>query len=113
VDTQEEAWNLPQLQLGSNLNVAITKKWFAGANVFFIGERMDFQLDQSFTEITSGKQTLAGYFDANLNLGYRHNERITAFLKANNIANQAYEKWLNYPVQQLQLLLGASYKFDF
>lgn len=113
VDMQAEAWNLPQLKLASTLDVNITPKWFAGANVFFQGERMDFQRDQSFTEIGPGKRTLDGYFDANLNLGYRYNERLTAFVKANNIANQAYEKWLNYPVQQFQVLLGASYKFDF
>jgi outer membrane receptor protein involved in Fe transport len=113
VDAQQEAWNLPQIRLESNLNVNFTKKWFAGANVFFIGERMDFQIDRSLTEIGPETRTLDGYFDANINVGYRHNERLTAFLKANNIANQAYEKWLNYPVQQFQLLLGASYKFDF
>ncbi len=112
-DFQEEAWNLPQLKLGSSLDVNITKKWFAGANVFFVGERKDFQIDQSFTQIGDGTRTLEAYFDANLNVGYRYNERLTAFLKANNIANQAYEKWLNYPVQQVQVLLGASYKFDF
>ncbi|WP_026705815.1 TonB-dependent receptor [Flavobacterium soli] len=112
-DLQEEAWNLPQIKLGSSLDVNITKKWFAGANVFFVGERMDFQIDQSFTEIGNNKKTLDGYFDANLNLGYKYNERLTAFLKANNIANQAYERWLNYPVQQFQVVLGASYKFDF
>jgi hypothetical protein len=112
-DMQAEAWNLPQIQVGSNLDVNITKKWFAGANVFFVGERMDFQIDQSFTVIGEDKRTLGAYFDANLNVGYRHNERLTAFVKANNIANQAYQRWLNYPVQQFQLLLGASYKFDF
>ena len=112
-DLQPEAWNLPQLKLGSSLDVNFTKKWFAGANVFFVGERFDYQIDQSFTEIGLDKRTLDAYFDANLNVGYRHNERLTAFVKANNIANQAYEKWLNYPVQQFQVLLGASYKFDF
>ena len=113
VDLQPEAWNLPQMKIGSNLEVSFTKKWFAGANVFFVGERKDFQVDQSFTEIGDATQTLDAYFDANLNVGYRHNERLTAFVKANNIANQAYQKWLNYPVQQFQILLGASYKFDF
>lgn len=113
MDLQPEAWNLPQIKVASHLNVNFTKKWFAGANVFFVGQRKDFQIDQSFTEIGVGNRTLDPYFDANLNVGYRYNERLTGFLKANNIANQAYEKWLNYPVQQFQVLLGASYKFDF
>jgi outer membrane receptor protein involved in Fe transport len=113
VDQQAEAWNLPQIKVGSNLDVALTKKWFAGANVFFVGERMDFQEDQSFTENSASKQTIAAFFDANLNVGYRHTERLTAFIRANNITNQAYERWLNFPTQQFQVLLGASYKFDF
>ena len=112
-DVQAEAWNMPSIKIGSSLDVDITPKWFFGANIFFVGERKDFQFDQSFTVIDYTPKTLDGYFDANLNLGYKYNERLTAFLKANNIANQAYEKWLNYPVQQFQLMLGASYKFDF
>ncbi len=115
---QEEAWNLPTLKLGATLNVNITKKWFAGANVFYVGERKDIVYIQSmitifppayYPEITN----LKSYFDANFNVGYQHSERLTGFLKFNNIANQSYQKWMNYPVQGLQVLLGASYKFDF
>jgi hypothetical protein len=31
----------------------------------------------------------------------------------NNMANQAYERWINYPSQQFQILAGANFKFDF
>ncbi|CAN1490073.1 hypothetical protein MCEGE10_00185 [Flavobacteriaceae bacterium] len=115
---QEEAWNLPALKLGSNLNVIINKKWYAGANVFFIGERKDIVYIQSpltiFPPIYYPETTaLKSYFDANLHVGYKHSERLTGFLKFNNIGNQAYERWLNYPVQGFQVILGASYKFDF
>ncbi len=110
---QEEAWNLPSIKLGSNINVNITKKWFAGANVFYVGERKEFKLIAFEPAYIEGIQTLKSYFDANFNIGYNHSERLTGFLKFNNIANQSYQKWLNYPVQALQVVLGASYKFDF
>lgn len=115
---QEEAWNLPTLKLGANLNVNITKKWFAVANVFYVGERKDLVYIQSMITIFPPAYypetaNLKSYFDANFNLGYQHNDRFTGFLKFNNIANQSYQKWMNYPVQGLQVLLGASYKFDF
>ncbi|HLF52098.1 TonB-dependent receptor [Flavobacterium sp.] len=110
-DIQEEAWNLPAIKLGSSLDVNITKKWYAGANVFFVGERKDMQLNSNIITLTP--TTLESYFDANAHIGYKHNERLTGFLKFNNIANQAYEKWMNYPVQSFQVILGASYKFDF
>lgn len=115
---QEEAWNLPTLKIGSDINVNITKKWFAGANVFYVGERKDIVYIQSMITIFPPAYypetiNIKGYFDANLNIGYNHSDRLTGFLKFNNIANQSYQKWLNYSVQALQVVLGASYKFDF
>ncbi len=111
---QKEAWNLPGLKIGSNLDFTITPKWFAGVNVFFVGERKD-QLTviddvppTLFTDVT-----LDSYFDLNANVGYKHNERLTFFLKGNNLANQNYQRWINYPVQGIQVMLGANFKFDF
>lgn len=111
-DVEAEVWNLPAIKIGSSLDVTITKKWYAGANVFFVGERKDFY-DFSSISGVSETVTLDSYLDANAYVGYKHNERLTGFLKFNNIANQAYEKWVNYQVQQFQVMLGASYKFDF
>ena len=111
-DAPAEAWNLPSMKLSSNLDVNITKQWYAGLNVFYVGERKDMQAN---TDLATDPVlvTLKSYFDANAHLGYKHNERLTFFLKLNNIGNQAYEKWLNYPVQGFQVLVGANYKFDF
>ncbi|WP_291286194.1 TonB-dependent receptor [Flavobacterium sp.] len=107
-----EAWNLPTMKLSSNLDVNITKQWYAGLNVFYVGERKDMQsnLNLGTDPVIT---TLKSYFDANAHLGYKYNERLTCFLKLNNIGNQAYEKWLNYPVQGFQVVVGANYKFDF
>ncbi|OAZ04887.1 TonB-dependent receptor [Flavobacterium succinicans] len=111
-DTQAEAWNLPTMKINSTLDVVITEKWFAGAKVFFVGERKENQFNTDLVT-NAASITLPSYFDANLHVGYKYNERITAFLRANNIANQAYQKWLNLPVQGFQIVAGASYKFDF
>ncbi|MGL5113048.1 MAG: TonB-dependent receptor [Flavobacterium sp.] len=111
-DVQAEAWNLPAMKINATLDVVITEKWFAGAKVFFVGERKESQLN---TDVASQATpiTLKSYFDANLHVGYKYNERITAFLRANNISNQTYQKWVNFPVQGFQIVAGANYKFDF
>lgn len=111
-DNVVEAWNLPTMKLSSTLDVNITKQWYAGLNVFYVGERKDMQSNTSLG-LNSEPITLKSYFDANAHLGYKFSERLTFFLKLNNIGNQAYEKWLNYPVQGFQVLGGANYKFDF
>jgi hypothetical protein len=111
-DREEEAWNLPEITAGANLDVVITPKWYAGANVFFVGERKDFY-DFTLIDGVNKTVTVDSYFDANAHVGYKYSDRLTGFLKFNNIGNKAYEKWVNYKVQQFQVMLGASYKFDF
>ena len=118
VDNQAEAWNLPQIKVGATLDVDINEKWYAGANVFFVGDRKDLVLpDNTFVdtgmEYDTQVVTLKSFFDLNAHVGYKYNERITGFLKLNNIANQDYQRWVNYPVQGFQFLVGASYKFNF
>ena len=110
---QSEAWNLPAIKLSSTLDVAITEKWYAGVKVFYVGERKDQQWNTSSNLIDLSPVTLPSYFDANAHVGYKYSERLTGFLKLNNIGNQGYQKWLNFPVQGFQVLIGANYKFDF
>lgn len=115
LEDQKEAWNLPEVTLNANLDVAITPKWYAGANVFFVGDRKDYQTNLDILPLvaTDDTKTVKSYFDANAHVGYKYTDRFTAFLRLNNLANQNYERWLNYPVQSFQVMLGANYKFDF
>lgn len=113
-DIQREAWNLPAIKLNAKANFNFTDQWYAGVNLFFVGERKDQKLNTDIVYIVAPSPiTLDSYFDLNANVGYKYSDRLTAFLRANNIANQAYQKWLDYPVQGFQVVLGANYKFDF
>jgi hypothetical protein len=113
-DIQSEAWNLPAIKLNSKVNFNITDKWYAGVNLFFVGERKDQKLNTDIVYIMAPSPiTLDSYFDVNANVGFKYSDRLTAFLRANNIANQAYQKWLDFPVQGFQVVLGVNYKFDF
>ena len=113
---QEEPWNLPGIKLNSTIDFNINKKWYAGVNVFYVGDRKDLKINKDIVYIVAPTYvpvTLNSYFDANAHLGFKYSDRLTAFLRTNNITNIAYEKWLNYPVQGFQVVLGANYKFDF
>jgi len=113
---QEEPWNLPGIKLNSTIDFNINKKWYAGVNVFYIGDRKDLKINKDIVYIVAPTYvpvTLNSYFDANAHLGFKYSDRLIAFLRTNNITNIAYEKWLNYPVQGFQVVLGANYKFDF
>ncbi|MEM5565388.1 TonB-dependent receptor [Psychroserpens sp. AS72] len=114
-DNEAEAWNLPDIEASAFLDIQIDEHWFAGANLFFVGERKD----QFITGVGTlslpvvSTITLDSYFDANAHVGYKITDQLSAFAKVNNIANQDYNRWLNYQVQGIQFLAGATYQFDF
>lgn len=113
-DTQAEAWNLPDVTGSIFLDFQISEQWYAGASAFFVGERKD-QSSIVGTLIFEPPTTITldSYFDANAHVGYKVNDQLSAFAKVNNIANQNYQRWLNFPVQGIQFLAGATYQFDF
>ncbi|WP_231563324.1 TonB-dependent receptor [Salegentibacter sp. Hel_I_6] len=108
-----EAWNLPDLKASLNADYQINEKWYTGANLFYVGERFDQERIVNATQPTLGTITIDSYFDVNAHLGYRFNERLSIFAKGSNLLNNDYQRWTNFRVQGLQLLAGATYKFDF
>lgn len=112
VDGQSEAWNLPNFKATILADYQITEKWFAGANVFFVGERFDFESVPNTTVFMPRIVTLDSYIDLNANLGYRFNDQLSIFARGNNLLGKNYERWQDFPVQGIQVLAGATYKFD-
>jgi len=116
-ETDNPAWNLPDIKGSLFMDYQISDKWFMGANLFFVGEREDLvataQANTPANLFPSTIVTLDSFFDANAHLGYRFNEQLSVFAKASNIANNNYQRWSNFQVQGFQALAGVSYKFDF
>ena len=115
-ETGNPAWNLPDVEASLFLDYQIGEKWFAGANLFYVGERKDFsqiaQANVQPSEFPTTIITLDSFFDANAHIGHRLNDQFSIFLKASNIANNNYQRWANFPVQGIQIMAGATFKFD-
>ena len=113
-DSQEEAWNLPNIKASVLMDYQITKKWFAGTNLFYVGERMDREeILVGGDALGSRTTTLDAFTDLNANVGYRFTEQLSIFAKGNNLLGNSYERWSNFPVQGIQVMAGATYKFDY
>lgn len=112
-NTEVEAWNLPDLKASLFMDYQIDENWFAGAGLFYVGERKD--QFREFGTLTPMEQTMTldSYFDANAHVGYRFDEQLSFYAKASNIADKTYQRWINTPVQGIQFLVGATYQFDF
>ena len=116
-ETGNPAWNLPNLQASLFMDYQIGEKWYAGANLFYVGERDDFSSSAlenvPSSDFPAALITLDGYFDANAHVGYRYTDQWSFFIKGANLSNNAYQRWANFQVQGIQILGGATYKFDF
>ena len=113
-DNEIEAWNLPEITASVFGDYQINEQWFVGANIFFVGERFDrLGIIDPVGIFETTTVSLESYFDVNAHVGYRINDRLSAFGRINNIFDNNYQKFLNFQVQGLQALMGATYKFDF
>ncbi len=113
-EDEQEAWNLPEIKASVLLDYQINKQWFLGAQLFYVGERKD--INNAIVALPTSPVptiTLDSYFDANVNFGYRLNDQLSFFVKGNNLAGENYERWVNFPVQDIQILGGVTYKFDY
>jgi outer membrane receptor protein involved in Fe transport len=54
---------------------------------------------------------LDAFTDINLGIEYRYKKHISAFVNFNNLANNSYQRWYNYPVYGFNLLGGFNFTF--
>ncbi|OIP49333.1 MAG: TonB-dependent receptor [Flavobacteriaceae bacterium CG2_30_34_30] len=111
-EVEQEAWNLPTIKASLFANANITEKLYGGVNLFYVGERKDQFNNTTVFNFQPQTITLDSYLDANIHLGYRINEQLSIFAKGSNLLGDTYEKWANFPVLGIQVLAGATYKFD-
>ena len=109
---QQEAWNLPKIE-GTIYGKYKNNNWYANANIFFVGSRMDVQYNGTFPSTIASIESLDAFTDMNLNGGYHFSDFFSAFVKLNNILGTDYDRYANYNVLGFQALAGITYKFDF
>ena len=114
-DLEPSVWNLPDFEASLFLEYQLSEKLMLAGSVFYLGSRQDTinMEDVFFSELITSEVKLDAFIDANVQLDYDITNQFSAFVKVNNIANKSYNRWSNYAVQGLQILGGATYKFDF
>jgi hypothetical protein len=115
-ETDNPAWNLPNLEGTLFLDYQIGSRWSLGASLFYVGEREDLSTiaieNGAPEDFPASIVSLDGFFDANIRVGYHLNEQLSIFARASNLANNQYQRWANFRVQGFQVLGGISYKLD-
>ncbi len=125
-ENQDEAWNLPDWDAKFSLSYQISEQLNVSADMFFTGQRKaliletygpdprPFAVDENIFDISDLQQNsynLPVVFDLNLAGNYKITEQFSAFAQLNNFGFQKYQRWLGYPVQSFNALVGVSYAF--
>ncbi|PQJ22958.1 TonB-dependent receptor [Tenacibaculum sp. SG-28] len=106
----QHPWNAPTMK-GELFGEYKMKKWYAGANVFFVGKRKGVayatNAPSPFTAVD-----LDSYIDVNMHGGYNFSDDFSVYLNLKNMLNQEYQRFTNFNVQGFQVFGGVTWKFD-
>ena len=98
------AWYAPLLKTSFKASYTIEKKIIIGADVYAFSDYHGF--------LSPGNvMTVKANADADINIEYIFNKHVSFFGKLNNLANQHYQIYANYPVYGINGLVGAKFSF--
>ncbi|MBT3382257.1 MAG: hypothetical protein HN778_13700 [Prolixibacteraceae bacterium] len=125
LETQDEAWNLPDWDAKLSLAYKITEQLSVSSDIFLVGKRNALIIDATgfdprpipffdLTELPFVNQSsynLSTAIDLNFAANYKITQKFSVFAQLNNFGFQKYQRWFGYPVQSFNFLGGLSYAF--
>jgi outer membrane receptor protein involved in Fe transport len=99
------AWQRPEWEVKLNNAFTPDDKWLLHANVNAMGGINAINL------VSDNQKILGTLVDLHIGADYAITERFSVFAYGNNLLNQKYQRFSNYPVRGIQLIGGLSFKF--
>jgi len=105
MNTFAEPWHRPEFEGNFNANYIFSEKFNIGANLYFAGGIT------AFNFISNEDENLEPIIDLSLGGNYQFKEKWSAFLHLNNLLSTNYQRYLHYPQQGFNILIGLTYAF--
>lgn len=100
----DQAWGIIPLELTSDLSWKFNSRLnFDASGQFWTGSKSSSSLGQAFK--------LNNTFVLNAGMQYYLSKNWTFWAKGENLLDQQYQRWANYPSLGVQLIAGVQYKF--
>ena len=104
LENNAKPWGLSPLDVDASLH------WWALKNVLLKADLKAFS-GASYLLKNNVSGTTSGGTDISVGTEYVITKKWSAWLNLNNILNNKYQRWYNYPVYGFNVLIGAIYKF--
>jgi hypothetical protein len=103
--TVEKAWQIPELE--ANLSIAYrtnNRKFQLRSDIYFMN---------GIPYLTENNEAarLNTLFDISVGADYQFTRNVGAFIQANNLASNRWQRWFNYPTYGINVLGGIFVKF--
>lgn len=113
---EKEAWNLPKLRLTAMARFTLSEKLFIDAEALFTSERFSKAYNYADGSVSSlisqdAQKSLPTFFDLSASAEYKATSQLGVFVKANNMLNTEYEKYIYYPKLGFNFLGGINFSF--
>jgi hypothetical protein len=102
-----KAWQMPNYEVGLDAGYTFLEKYTVRGSILALGSKYARAFKAG--ELVPAK--MAGAFDLGFGLSYQVNRMISAYIDGNNLLNQHYQRWFNYPVQGIQVMAGVKLTF--
>jgi hypothetical protein len=103
LDLNAKPWGLPQVEFTTNIRVQVMKDLYAKADVY--------AFDAPWAKTKSVSEKLPGGFDLSAGLEFAVVKNVKLWAQFNNILNNPYERWKQYPVYGFNFLGGVVFSF--
>ena len=104
---EEKAWQMPNFEIGLDGGYTLQEKYTFRLSLLALGSKYAITFDEG--QVVPLK--INGAFDLGLGFEYQVNRMISAYVDANNLLNQHYQRWYEYPVQGILVMAGIKLSF--
>ncbi len=105
--TESEAWQLPNIDGKLSMKFNIKNKLYPHVDITAMSQQKQRSgLTQDYTT-----STIKAFYDISAGIDYRFKKKLSAFIQANNVLNQPYQRWFGYPVYGFNILGGVTMIF--
>lgn len=104
-------WHRPSFVGSFFAAYTIQKKIVLKTDIYYISGISGLNLEKYATTGVYQETKLDAIFDVNLKVEYRFSNEFSAFIEANNLLSQKYQRYLYYQSRGINLLFGVTYRF--
>ncbi|MBI1343367.1 MAG: hypothetical protein GC171_10585 [Terrimonas sp.] len=101
----EKAWGLLPLELKAAMRLQVLKDLWLKSDLFAWS-------GPQYKTMSGGADKLSGAFDLNAGLEFRFSKSLNFWAQFNNLFNNTYQRWNQYPVYGFNFQAGIIFSFD-